>query len=271
MRGSSLASLKAVRTRFEPVLVAAGESAAALGTELFAVVDVLDAEASLRRALTDPARTGDDKARLVASLFGERVDARVVTVVDDAAAARWSREADLGDALETLAVEAILADADNRGVLVRVTDELFGASRTLLQQPRVREALADHRSTREAREALLNAVFGQVVDADTLLLVKRAGGKQRDGHVVPVLQRYNELGAARRKRAVAHVTSGVALSDEQVARLGAALQKTYGRELQVEAAVEPGLVGGLRIQVGADVMDATVLSRLDDVRRKIAS
>jgi len=271
MRGSSLASLEAVRNRFEPVLVAAGKEAATLGGELFAVVDALDSTGSLRRALTDPARDAADKARLVTDLLGGKVDERTVAVVADAAGSRWSAAGDLADALEKLGVEAVLADAENDGALPQVADELFAASRVLIGQPQVREALAEHRSTPQAREQLVAAVFGQSLHPDTLLLVQRAAGHQRGGNLVPVIQRYSDAAAERRNRTVAHVVTSHELSAEQVERLSATLARAYGREIQVDVALEPGIVGGLRIQVGPDVVDATVLSRLADVRRKIAS
>ena len=34
--------------------------------------------------------------------------------------------------------------------------------------------------------------------------------------------------------------------------------------------VEPGLIGGMRVEIGDDVIDGTVASRLDDARRRLA-
>lgn len=68
MRASSQASLEAAQERWEPVLADAGDGGVQLGNELFAVVDVLDASAALRRALTDPGRDGADKAAVVTDL-----------------------------------------------------------------------------------------------------------------------------------------------------------------------------------------------------------
>ena len=70
---------------------------------------------------------------------------------------------------------------------------------------------------------------------------------------------------------MASVTSGSELSQAQMDRLGAILQQTYGRELQLNVTVDPEIIGGLRIQVGADVVDSTVLAKLADARRRLAS
>ena len=80
-----------------------------------------------------------------------------------------------------------------------------------------------------------------------------------------------DLAAARRERLVAAVTSGSELSQAQLDRLGGILQQAYGQELQLNVTVDPEILGGLRIQVGADVVDSTVLARLADARRRLAS
>jgi F-type H+-transporting ATPase subunit delta len=49
------------------------------------------------------------------------------------------------------------------------------------------------------------------------------------------------------------------------------LGRAYGREIQVQVLVDPHVLGGLRVQVGPEVIDATVLARLADARRRLAS
>ena len=51
------------------------------------------------------------------------------------------------------------------------------------------------------------------------------------------------------------------------ARLATAL----GRRVELNVVVDPTVVGGLRVQSGPDVIDATVLARLADARRRLAS
>ena len=119
MRSTSAASLVTVASAFEPILRAAGEDARMLGGQMFAVVDALDSSGSLRRAMTDPSRSADDKAALVTQMLSERVDERVVDVVSALARARWSAESDLTEALEQLAADAVLAGAQAAGRLER--------------------------------------------------------------------------------------------------------------------------------------------------------
>jgi len=60
------------------------------------------------------------------------------------------------------------------------------------------------------------------------------------------------------------------LTETQFARLQAGLNALYGRELKVNITVDPGLIGGIRVQVGDEVLDASVVSRLGQLHRQLA-
>lgn len=270
MRGTSLASLTAAQERFAPVLTAGGKQAAELGEQLFAVVDALDSSGSLRRTLSDPALPADAKTGLVRSVLAS-LDERVVAAVSDLVSARWTSEEDLADAVEQLGFDAVLASAEASNELERVEDELFRITRSLVGQREVRSALFDPRGTRENRVKLVdNLLEGKVTDA-TLQVARRATASPRGKRFVATLGDVAELAAERRQRLVASVTSGSELSQAQMDRLGSILQQAYGRDLQLNVTVDPEILGGLRIQVGADVVDSTVLARLADARRRLAS
>ncbi|AEG45022.1 F0F1 ATP synthase subunit delta [Isoptericola variabilis] len=270
MRGTSGASLAAAQERFEPVLQAAGTDALTLGEQLFAVVDALDESGALRRSLADPSRDGEDKARLVSAVLAGGFDERVVDLVSGLARSRWSSDGDLVDAVERLGVDASLASAEARGALEAVEDELFRLTRVLVGQREARQALSDPTASRERRAALVDALVGDKVDPVTHALARRATTALRGRRFVPTLIWYGDVAAERRKRVVASVTSGTVLTADQERRLGAVLERAYGRPVQLNVTVDPSVIGGLRIQVGADVVDSTVLSRLADARRRLA-
>ena len=166
----------------------------------------------------------------------------------------------------------MLASAEAANQLEQVEDELFRITRSLVGQREVRSALFDPRGTRENRVALVdNLLQGKVADA-TLAdgppgdgVARAASGSSRRSATWPSSPRQ------RRKRLVASVTSGSELSQAQMDRLGSILQQAYGQDLQLNVTVDPEILGGLRIQVGADVVDSTVLARLADARRRLAS
>ena len=270
MRRTSQTSLDAVAAAFEPVLRTAGDEAATLGEQLFSVVDALDTSSTLRRALSDPGRDGEAKAALVVDLLGGRADERVVEVMSGLVRHRWSGEADLADAVDLLASDAVLAGAQNAGALERVEEEFFRIVRLLAGQRELRRGLADRQAGPQARAQLSQTIFGDSVHPATAQLMERAALAPRGRNIVKVLTELLRLVSARRHKLVAAVTAAQPLTKAQSARLATLLEAAYGRSVQLNISVDPDVVGGLRIEIGSDVVNATVLARLDDVRRRLA-
>jgi F-type H+-transporting ATPase subunit delta len=69
---------------------------------------------------------------------------------------------------------------------------------------------------------------------------------------------------------VAVVTSAAPLSDRQKQRLGAALAKLYGRQMHLNLDVDPAVLGGISVRVGDEIINGTVVDRLDEVTRRMA-
>lgn len=271
MRGTSGDSLTQARDRFEPVLRSAGEDALALGEQLFALTAALDGSAPLRRSLADPSRSAEDKAALAAAILASGFDGRIVDLVSGLVRSRWAREGDLADATERLGLDAVLASAEARGALEQVEDELFRTSRAFVGQREARQALSDDSTTPERRAAFVRTLLGGKVDRVTEVLAVHATSALRGRRFVATLGWIGEVAAERRQRLVASVTSATVLTQAQLDRLATLLERAYGRAVQLNVTVDPAVLGGLRIQVGADVVDSTVLSRLADARRRLVS
>ena len=76
--------------------------------------------------------------------------------------------------------------------------------------------------------------------------------------------------AQRREKVVAIVKTAVAADRRAETRLVGSLGRIYGREVSVHIEVEPSLVGGIRVQVGDEVIDGSVAGRLEALRRRMA-
>ncbi|WP_029290424.1 F0F1 ATP synthase subunit delta [Cellulomonas sp. HZM] len=270
MRGTSRAALAAAEDRFEPALQAAGAQASALGEQLFVLVDALDQSGSLRRTLADPSIPAEPKVALVRRLL-DGAEPAVVEAVEGLVSARWSAEADLGDAAERLGFHALLASADARGALDRVEEELFRLVRALHGQREVRQTLFDDRIPGAARAELVDKILAGRADQTTTALARRAAAAPRGRRYVATLGHLADLIAERRNRKVATVTAATPLTPAQRERLATILGRAYGSAVQINEVHDAHVLGGLRIQVGPDVVDSTVLSRLADARRQLAS
>lgn len=268
MRGSSQLARDEVLRAFDPVASAAGKEGVRLADELFAAVDALDRSGSLRRALTDPARDAGDKADLVASLFS-KYDPRVVTVISELARARWAVGSDLSTSLEDAGVLALVASAQTLGVLATVEEELFLVERQLVAHRTLLSALGDRAALAEGRVGVLHDVLEGKVNAVTYALVARKVGAPRGARLLGAVRELVKAAATRRELMVVSVTAAVELSEAQTTRLASILKDAYGHDMQVNVAVDPEVLGGIKIQVGSEVVDGTVVARLADARRRL--
>jgi F-type H+-transporting ATPase subunit delta len=268
MRGSSRASLAAATERVEPLLN--GPDAARLGEEMFAVARLLDSSAKLRRALSDPSRDGQAKADLVGRLLGSQVSGVTLDLVQGMVRDRWSSAADLLDAVEHVGVLAVVADAEQTGGLDALEDEVFRFGRVVDGDPELRRALDDRTVEPQAKRQVVEQLLAGRVTAQTLVLARQAVTSPRGRRLDAVLDDFSRVAADRKGRLVARVVAAVPLTEAQRLRLAGALTRIYGRPMHVDVDLDPEVVGGLRIQVGDEVIDATVLTRLDDARRRLA-
>ncbi|MEU9334448.1 F0F1 ATP synthase subunit delta [Streptomyces sp. NPDC048290] len=270
MNGASREALAAARERLDALTDATSVDAARLGDELAAVTALLHREVSLRRVLTDPAQPGDAKAELVQRLLGAQVGGETADLVSGMVRARWSQTRDLVDALEELADTAELTAAQRRGTLDTVEDELFRFGRIVASSTALRAALTDRKATTAAKSELLRSLLGGRADTVTERLVTRLVTAPRGRSLEAGLDALSKLAADRRNRMVAVVTSAVPLSDQQKQRLGRALAGLYGRQMHLNLDVDPEVVGGIRVQIGDDVINGSLADRIEDAARRLA-
>lgn len=239
--------------------------------ELFAVAELLDEQPTLRRALTDPSRTAEDRAGLAASLLDGRVSAEVTQLVTEAARRGWSRVRDMADALEYLGVFAQILAAQRAGILDDLEDELFRFGRIVENTRELRAALGDSTVPAERRAELARDLIGERASEGTVRLVRQAVSRPRGRDLLSALESYVLIASAWRERLVAVVRTAVPLDEAHQQRLKELLSRQYDRDVDLNLIVDETVVGGLRIEVGDDVIDGSVAARLDQARRKLAS
>ncbi|OIJ67735.1 F0F1 ATP synthase subunit delta [Streptomyces mangrovisoli] len=271
MNGASREALAAARERLDALTDTTSVDAAQLADELAAVTALLDREVSLRRVLTDPAQDGEAKAQLAGRLLGGQVGGPTADLVSGMVRSRWSQPRDLVDSIEELSATAELTAAQQAGTLDNVEDELFRFGRIVSSNTELRAALTDRKATAAAKVELLHRLLGGRAAVSTERLVTRLVTAPRGRSLEAGLESLSKLAAARRDRVVAVVTSAVPLSDQQKQRLGDALAKLYGRRMHLNLDVDPDVVGGVRVQVGDEVINGSLADRIDDAARRMAS
>jgi F-type H+-transporting ATPase subunit delta len=264
MRGASRASLAALSERLP------AQAAVDLGEELFAVVRLLDSEHALRRAVSDPGKPAGEKSAVATELLHGRVTQVAEELVAAAAESHWASTGDMVDAIEQLAVQAMTIAADANDTLDDVEDELFRFGRVVGGQPALRAALADPSLPLERKRGLLGALLEGKVTPVTLSLVYQMATHPRGRQLTAALEMCASIVAQWRQQLIAVVRTATELSAAQRRRLAQTLARSYGHRVHLNVLIDPSVLGGISVQIGDELIDGTVTTRLAEVRRRLA-
>jgi F-type H+-transporting ATPase subunit delta len=268
MQGSSRAAFVAGRDALAAALDS-GADPAVLAEDLFGVTGALDSSASLRRALVDPSRDAKAKRALVENLFGPKLSPAATDLLKVLVSARWADDQDLGDATESLAVESVVAVAEAAGRLDALEDDLFRFARVVEAGAGLREALSAQGGDESVKASLVETLLQDKASAEAIRLARQAAVAPRGRRFGRVLESYLAIAAMRREQLTATVTTAVALDEVQSQRLAKALTGIYKRAVQVNVVLDPAVIGGIRVQIGDEVLDGTILRRLQEAERAL--
>ncbi|MEX2276098.1 MAG: ATP synthase F1 subunit delta [Actinomycetota bacterium] len=167
--------------------------------------------------------------------------------------------------------QAIVAIAEAEGEPERVEDELFAFSKAVESNGELRQALTDPALPVERKRAVIDEILGDRASQATRnalgLLVEQ--GRARE--LTKVVQQVAELGARHRSHAVAEVRTAVPLDPGRQQQLAAALSNATGKEIELKNVVDPSVLGGVTAQIGDEVIDGTVRTRLEEAKELLRS
>lgn len=258
------------RDSLAPKLRDTREDAWRIGNELFTITKVLDDSIQLERALTDPSRPVADKVAVLKELLGDNAHPMTMEIMTDLVSRRWSRARDIANAVEDFGVDAMMYYADATDATLQVSIELSELHSALLNLPVVRAKLYDYQATSEARVKLFREVFsGKILNKVTMRLAEHATCNLRRRRYLETIQWLINKFSRHMGESMVTVTTATPLKKEQIKRLVEVYSAKVGRQVHINSVVDPTVLGGMRIQVGDEVTDNTVVAQLQNLHRKV--
>lgn len=233
--------------------------------ELFSAAREIADSAQLSGALSTWGAPAEARAQVVGTVFAGFA-ATTRTLLASVASQRWSSAEDLISGIEELAIRAAAQaapDADIEG-------ELFQVVRTVAVNPDLELALGSRLGDASAKGALVSTLFDTQVSAATALITSELVQQPRERRVRSLLTRAMHIVADQRSKTVATVRVAAPLDDAQRERLVTALSASRGGDVTLNVIVDPAVLGGIRVEIGDDVIDGTVSSRINDLRQRLA-
>ena len=153
--------------------------------------------------------------------------------------------------------------------LAGVEDEVFAFGRIVDASPELQMALTDPAAPRSAKAALVTDLLSGKASATATAVLAHFAAHLRGRRVGAVIDELSALAAAQRDMVVAEVRSAVTLTDKQIERLSGALARITGKNVRVNVAVDPSVIGGIAVHVDGQIIDGTVATRLEHARRSL--
>ena len=127
-----------------------------------------------------------------------------------------------------------------------------------------------NKEIRQLSRAMLRASFtdGQLDPGRITSLVDSLIAR-KPGHYIEVVKNYRRLLRLELEKRQARIETAGEVDSTAKSELVANLKKKYGGDLTTEFAVDPSLLGGMRIRVGSDVWDGTVRNRLERLQQEL--
>lgn len=239
----------------------------ATGESLFAAGRAIGDSSQLLSALADPSADAAAKATLVSRVFSAAVTPNALDLLQAIAAERWSSHGDLLAGIEELGLRATALSGAGDG---SIEGELFAFGTTVSSDSELELALASKLGPAEAKAGLVDALLTGKVSAQTLAIVRHLVQQPRGRRIGELLRHAATIVADQAGTTIANVTSASALAPAQLDRLKKSLADRYGRALTINQIVDGSVVGGLRVQIGDDVIDGSIATRLADLRLQLA-
>jgi F-type H+-transporting ATPase subunit delta len=265
LRGASSEALAALTERLDAA-TSSSKAAAELGDELFTVSRLFRTEAGLRRFATDASLPAEAKQGMVGQVFAGRLSDGTEALLTEAVGRRWTLSRDLPDVLERLSEIAVVRSAGAKAD--QVTDELFSLSQIIDQDPALRDTLSDPARTVDDKAALLGSLLdGKALPATVALAKQALAGTYRT--MTNALATYRQVAAETQGEVVATVRVARPLAEADQQRLTDILSRQYDTTVHLNVLVDPDVLGGIRVEIGDQVIDGTIASRLDGARRAL--
>jgi F-type H+-transporting ATPase subunit delta len=163
---------------------------------------------------------------------------------------------------------ALFEAAKEHDVLDRVRDELGEFAEALEDNRSLQVFLfSPYFSSDEKRDGVKKIVSD--ADERTVNFLELLAERHRMPAIFRIKREFDALWADENQLLPVTVTSAVELDEGLVEDIGKRIQEQTGRKVELSAAVEPDILGGIIVRVGNQVLDASIRNRLETLRKQV--
>ncbi len=166
--------------------------------------------------------------------------------------------------------QALFEAASQAGKLDAVREQLDQFTRAIDDNKELSVFLfSPYFSGTEKRDGLRRVVEG--AEPEVINFLGLLAEKHRLPAIHRIRDRFERLWAEENKLLPVTVTSATALPQETVEKIGTSVAEQTGRKVELSSKVDDSIIGGIVLQVGNMVLDASIHNRLERLRKQVAT
>ncbi len=162
--------------------------------------------------------------------------------------------------------QAIFDVAEAEGMLGDVQDEMTRFESILASNPALFDGLHDVAVPPVRRQSMIEELFTGKLHSQTVSLLSFVIGSGKARQLPEIISRLHKISAQTRDLVVAEVRAAAELTQVQQDEMTAALANITGKQIDLRVTIDPAVIGGAVVQVGDDIVDGTVSTKLDRLR-----
>jgi F-type H+-transporting ATPase subunit delta len=164
--------------------------------------------------------------------------------------------------------EALFSAAKESHRLAQVHESLSDFATAIEQTPELRAVLRNPQVESSGKASILADLAGddEPLFKNFLLLVAEKG---RAGEIEEIAKEFERLIAREERRLTVEVTTARELTDDEAKGIVDQIEKAAGRTVEATRSVDPELLGGIVLQAGSYLVDASVRGRLERLRQTL--
>jgi F-type H+-transporting ATPase subunit delta len=165
---------------------------------------------------------------------------------------------------------ALFLSVKERGLVDRAYDEFQSFRKVLKTQPALLNLLAGPRVSEDEKVDMLRRMFGDSMHRLHVEFLAMLVRKRRIAFLPEIIEQLARLIEEEKGIVRARVITAVALKPEEEQRLIAKLEVYSGKSILLQKRVDPGIVGGMIIMLGDEIIDGSIRHGLNTLNERLA-
>lgn len=159
--------------------------------------------------------------------------------------------------------KALHAIAIENNLLDKMEEELLFLAAILNQEKDFREVFSHPHILESEKKELIKTLLEDKLSPYIINFTYFLIDKRREKELAGIVDEYVKLANKTRNIVLAEVITAIPITDEQISKVKAKLEKMTGKDVRIAAKVEPAIIGGMLIRLGDKVMDGSIKRHLE--------